>query len=118
MSPSIGRGIDRLDHVVQREPRDRDGGQGLHLDAGAARSPTTVASMRIDVALEAEVDRDGVERQDVRERDQLARALRPRDAGDPRGGQHVGLRQAVGPDERDHLGAWCRADPRRARRGG
>ena len=54
--------------------------------------------------LELELDRHRVERQQVRERDQLARALRPRDAGDARGREHVGLRQPVGPHERDDLG--------------
>ena len=34
MSPSTAARIDRLDHVVQREPGDRDRGERLHLDAG------------------------------------------------------------------------------------
>ena len=29
--------VDRLDHVVDRQAGDRDGGEGLHLDAGLAR---------------------------------------------------------------------------------
>ena len=35
--------VDRLDHVVDRQAGDRDGGQRLHLDAGLARRPSTSA---------------------------------------------------------------------------
>src|SRR5437899_13050257 len=64
--------LDRLQHVVEREPRDRDRGQRLHLDTRLGRG----RDRRLDgdaVQPYRELDRGVGERQRVGERNQLAR---------------------------------------------
>ena len=63
-----------------------------------------MASMSIVRFAEFEVDVHPGQRQRVAERDELGGPLGAGDAGDARGGEHIGLRQAVGAHERDHLG--------------
>ncbi len=83
--------VDRLAHVVDGQQSDAGGGQRFHLDAGAVeglrrhrRSPT--ASV-----VERELDGDARQRQRMRERDQLGRALGRLDRGDARDAENVAL---------------------------
>ena len=84
--------LDRLDHVVDRQTRDGDGGERLHLDAGRAfdlhrRSHDAAGKL----AIRRDVDGDLGQRKRVTKRDQLMRLLRRHDAGNPRRAQHVAL---------------------------
>ena len=62
--------VDGLDHVDEREGCDAHGGEGLHLDAGAVRGAHGGADVD-SVVGDVEVDRRGVDRDGVRERDEL-----------------------------------------------
>src|SRR6476661_2816698 len=68
--------LDALDHVVDRERRDRRGGQRLHLDAGAGdRARLGGERDRALVDVDARVAVDVRERDLVAQRDQVCRAL-------------------------------------------
>src|SRR6185437_8603416 len=91
--------LDRLDHVVDGQARDRHGGQRLHLDPGLAVDldgrlyPVTGQGvLRIDL------DLDLGDRQRMAERDERMRALGRHDAGEPRGAEHVALERVAGDD--------------------
>src|SRR5258708_18530772 len=91
--------VDRLAHVVDREVGDGDGGQGLHLDAGAARElagGSDIDGVALRVA--AQLDADRAEREGMAERNEIGRALRSHDAGEPRHGEHVALLDAARHD--------------------
>ena len=91
--------VDRLAHVVDGEPRRRDRDQRLHLDAGA-RVSATRASIRTREprGIGQQLDLDGVERQGVAQRNPLVGALGGLHPRDPRGREHVALRQRARRD--------------------
>src|SRR5207237_1778379 len=78
----IGQGrsaLDGLEHVIEREPGDRDRGERLHLHAGArARRDRGLDLDR--VLTENELDRGVREWQRVGEWNEVARALRGHDS--------------------------------------
>src|SRR5579862_2361101 len=85
--------VDRLAHVVEREARDGDRGERLHLDAGARldRDP------RLDRhappgAVRGQLDVDVREREGVAERDQVRRPLSGHDARETGNREDVALR--------------------------
>src|ERR1700745_2633682 len=84
--------LDRLDHVVDGQARDRRRGQRLHLDAGAAGDAHAGAhddARELGIRHEVDIDLRDVER--VAQRDQLVGSFRRHDAGDARGTEHVAL---------------------------
>jgi len=82
----------RLDHVVDRQTRDRHGGQRLHLDTGRAgdlhRGAHNAAG---EVFVGRDVQRDFRQGQRMTQRDQFRRPFRRHDAGDARGAEYVAL---------------------------
>src|SRR5260221_5019675 len=91
--------IDRLAHVIDGKRSDGDGGQGLHLDAGAARElagGSDIDGVALRVA--AQLDADRAEREGMAERNEIGRVLRSHDAGEPRHGEHVALLDAARHD--------------------
>ena len=104
--PDVGElraAIDRLDHVVERQPGDDDRRQRLHLDAGAIGRPRRRGDRDAVVA-----ERRGRRsppcsatgwHSGTRSGVRLARG----DAGDARDGQRVALGQPVAAQQRDHL---------------
>ena len=86
-------------HVVDRQQRDRGGGQCFHFDSGPAGQRGAGGGAHA-VCLEGEIDRDRVEGERVAQRDQLAGLLGGHDPGDPRRGEDV----ALGPAAVAHRG--------------
>ena len=84
--------LGRLHHVVDREARDRHGGERLHLDAGLAFELAGRAHDQArELLVRRDVDLDLGQRERMAERDQFVRLLRRHDAGDARGAEHVAL---------------------------
>src|SRR5262245_39717211 len=59
----LGRTVDGLDHVVDRQRRGRDGDERLHLHAGALAGGDLGAQAHLPSPDEVEVDADVVEAQ-------------------------------------------------------
>ena len=84
--------LHRLDHVVDREACHGDGCQRLHLDPGRAGDLDRGANYAArQPGVGRDLDRDFRQCQRVTQRDQVRRALRGHDAGNPRGAEHVAL---------------------------
>ena len=96
--------IDRFAHVVDRQQRERDAGQRLHLHAGL-RGGARGAFHFHGVFDRRDVDVDVAQVQTVAKRDQLRRLLRRLDAGDPRGREDIPLRDLVLGNQRQRLRA-------------
>src|SRR5579859_4611413 len=72
--------IDSLAHVVDGQGGDADGGEGFHLDAGAAEDAYGRLQAQDGVALEGEVHDGGGDGEGVAEGDKVAGALGGQDA--------------------------------------
>src|SRR5947209_14031813 len=75
--------VDGLAHVVDGEGGDADGGERLHLDAGAAEHADAGVDAQGVVGGEGEVDGGAGDRQGVAQGDEVAGALGGHDAGEP-----------------------------------
>src|SRR5262245_3937192 len=91
--------IDGLAHVVDGQGGDADGGEGLHLDAGAAVDADGGLDVQFAVAGEGEVEGGGGDRQGVAQGDQVAGALGGQDAGEAGHLQDVALGEGAVADE-------------------
>ena len=92
--------LQRLGHVVQRQRRHGRRGERLHLDPGAGRDADLGRDRHAPSgAIRRQVHRHSVEGQRMAQRDEVGRALRPRDAGDARDGEGVTL-GAAGVEQR------------------
>ena len=97
------RAVHGFRHVIDRQQRDRDGGQRLHLDAGLAvcRGQRGGGDAAI---VEREVERHAGEGQRVAERDKVGGLLRRHDPGDARDGEHVTLLRRTIADRGERVG--------------
>ena len=96
--------VDRLAHVVDRQPRRGDRHQGLHLHPGAGvRLHARLDRDARALGVGQQLDLDAVERQRVAERNPLVGALGGLDARDARRGQHVSLGDPALGDLREGL---------------
>ena len=80
--------VERLQHVVDRERRDGDGGERFHLDAGARRGANARLD-RVAVLLARDLDVDVRQRKRMAQRNQIGRALGGDDAGEARGLERI-----------------------------
>ena len=92
--------VDGLDHVDHGEAGDRDGGERLHLDAGAVGGRDRGHDVDRLVG-DDEVEGDRRQRERVAQRDQRRRLLGAHDPGQPRHGEGVALRHAGAAEQRD-----------------
>src|SRR5207248_1366998 len=74
--------VDGLAHVVDGECGDADGGEGLHLDAGAAEDPHGGLDAQEVVLGEGEIEGGAGDGEGVTEGDEVAGALGGHDAGE------------------------------------
>ncbi len=82
--------IHRLAHIVDGEQGDAGGGEGFHLDAGAADSfGHRLAFNRIGRFVDAEVDSDFGQCDRMAERNQVGGSLRGHDAGEAGNAKHI-----------------------------
>ena len=91
MRADDGARVDRLGHVDERQAGDGDGGERLHLDAGAVGGARGRGHGDARV-VDDEVDGDAGQPDRVAQRDEVGGALGAHDPGDPRHGQRVALR--------------------------
>src|SRR3954471_19305753 len=91
--------IDGLAHVVDGEGGDADGGQGLHLDAGAAEDADGGLDAQQVRGGEGELDGGGGDGQRVAEGDEVAGALGGHDAGQAGDLEDVALGQGAVADQ-------------------
>src|SRR5262252_5742259 len=96
--------LDCLDHVVDREASDRNGGQRLHLDAGLPRHLDCRAH-RKPVAFRHDVDCDVADGERMAKRNEFVGLFRRHDAGDAGGAEHVALLGIARNDEVERGGA-------------
>ncbi len=90
--------VDGFAHVVEGEAGDGDGGEGLHLDAGAGGERSRGRDAQRSGGRAFEVDLDVVEREGVAEGDQLIDSLGGQDACQPRRSQRFALGQVAGEE--------------------
>jgi len=98
---NLGKGhlfVDCFTHVVNREQRDSDTGQGFHFDAGLRNRPRGATNFRA-VAQEVDVDFNLAEWNRVTKRNELRRSLGTLNSGDFGGRHHVPLCDFVFADE-------------------
>src|SRR3954451_8090003 len=91
--------VDGLAHVVDGEGGDADGGEGLHLDAGAAEDADGGVDAEGVVGGEGEVDGGAGEGEGVAEGDEVAGALGGHDAGEAGDLEDIALGEAPVADE-------------------
>ena len=94
--------VDRLDHVVDRQRRDGDGGERFHLDAGLRRG----ADARLDVVAACgggQLDVNARKRERMTERDERGGLLGGHDPGEPRGLQRIAFLHRAGADQPQRL---------------
>ena len=102
-SVMTARGSTALTMSTSVEAGDGDAGQRLHLDAGAVGGAHGGGD-RDGVVVDPRSTVDAVDGDRVAQRDEVGRALRAQDAGDPRDGERVALGHAAAAQQRDHLG--------------
>ena len=91
--------IDRFAHVVDGQSGDADGGQRLHLDAGAAKDAHGGLDAEQIVGVEGEIDVRRVMGQWMAEGNEVAGALGGHDAGEASDFENVALAEGAVADE-------------------